>query len=264
MSRFAWSPVRRVSFKGMEVPCALSLDIRLDGSTFFGQSSGVRIDGPRRLAIKRALTPFRGLVQHSIGPGFITREVGRLLQPHLSPTSDFLEIGCGSMLLRRYLPKGCTYNAIEMSISEFVLETAVRNNPAVNFAFALATDIPLPNSSVDTIASAEVFEHIPPIADAMKEVRRVLRTGGHLVCSIPNNYYYKYQVVGENSDHVNKWHFDEFAKWVVPFGFEVVEAHRKGCWVPCKLPGLQNLYLPFRPKQEFYTSNFFFTFRAVS
>lgn len=200
---------------------------------------------------------------HMAGTAFITRAVAGLLRPRLQADSAFLEVGCGNMELRRYLPPGCTYNAIEMSVSEFTLQRVLADAGNVNFAFALATDIPLESASVDAMASIEVFEHIPPIEDALREIRRVMKPGGFLVCSIPNNYYFKYTVVGDNPDHVNKWRFDEFPPVVQRFGFRLVESRRLGLWIPIPIRGLQEMYVPFRPAREFFTSNFFYCFEAV-
>jgi SAM-dependent methyltransferase len=262
MGRLDWDTSRVVDWKGFRIPCATGLRLNFAASSFEGQTAGVRFDSTSRLMLKYLLAPFRQPVLHTIGPGFILRGVGRMLQQYVHDDSTFLEVGCGSMLLRKYLPKYCVYNAIEMSVSQFVLESVVLREPQVNFALALATDIPLPDASVDVVAATEVFEHIPPIDAALREIRRILRPNGVLVCSIPNNYFFKYRVVGENTDHVNKWKFDEFPRVVEAAGFSTEVSFRRGVWVPIPIPGMQNFYLPFRPRREFFTSNFFYAFRA--
>lgn len=164
------------------------------------------------------------------------------------------------MLLRHYLPKGCDYNAIEMAFSEHTINTVIRKNPQINVAFALATDIPLDDNAASMVASTEVFEHIPPIDDAIREIYRIMRPGGKLLCSIPNNYYHKYQVLGENPDHVNKWTFDGFVEFMAGHRFRLLERKRIGYWIPFKHRRLRSLYLPITPRDEYYTSNFLYAF----
>lgn len=53
----------------------------------------------------------------------------------------------------------------------------IRHEDALNLSFA--------NDSFDLLISNDVFEHVPDIAQAMKESLRVLRPGGYLVYSIP-------------------------------------------------------------------------------
>lgn len=52
--------------------------------------------------------------------------------------------------------------------------------------------IPLPESSVDLAACKFVLEHMDEPGRLLREVRRVLRPGGHLVIMTPNVLYYPY------------------------------------------------------------------------
>jgi len=222
------------------------------------------------MELKRALWPLQVICNHLFGSGFISRGVGRLIRKYYENCGAFLEVGCGSMELRRYLPRGHWYNAIDLAYSEFQLNRAL-SSKFVNLAMASATDIPLADGSVTMVVATEVFEHIPPIEDAVREIRRVMQGGGKLICSIPNNFYHKYQVLGENTDHVNKWTFRGFPEFMARFGFDVLESRRIGYWVPLShwLPIarhvslLRELYLPFTPKAEYYTSNFLYVFELV-
>lgn len=263
MPKLNWTTDRFIEWHGRGIPYAKGLDVSMAEDSYFGQKAGVRRDSARRLAVKNLLFPVHRVWVHAAGTGFITRVVAGMLRRRIREESTFLEVGCGNMELRRYLPKGCVYNAIEMSVSEFTLQRVLAKDANVNFAFALATEIPLPSASVDIVASLEVFEHIPPIEDALREIRRVMKSGGVLVCSIPNNHYFKYKVVGDNPDHVNKWTFDEFPAFVERLGFRLIESRRLGMWIPIPIRGLREMYLPIRPSNEFYTSNFFYCFEAI-
>lgn len=55
------------------------------------------------------------------------------------------------------------------------------------FAIDLSSDrFPLPDESVDLATALEVIEHLSNPDNMLREVRRVLRTGGHLLITTPN------------------------------------------------------------------------------
>ncbi len=47
------------------------------------------------------------------------------------------------------------------------------------------TDIPYPDETFDVIYASHVLEHVPDDRRAMREIRRVLRTGGWAVLLVP-------------------------------------------------------------------------------
>jgi SAM-dependent methyltransferase len=50
-------------------------------------------------------------------------------------------------------------------------------------------DFPLPDESVDAVLMNEVLEHVGDEAATLREIRRVLRPGGHLVVMSPNRWF---------------------------------------------------------------------------
>jgi SAM-dependent methyltransferase len=49
-----------------------------------------------------------------------------------------------------------------------------------------AEALPLPDASVDLVASFQTFEHVRDLAQTLREIRRVLRPGGLLFAQVPN------------------------------------------------------------------------------
>ncbi|UCC96026.1 MAG: class I SAM-dependent methyltransferase [Candidatus Omnitrophota bacterium] len=194
--------------------------------------------------------------------GFIEEEAGKLIRKYISKDTVFLEIGCGDLGIRRFLPKDICYNAFDVFISEYALKKASGNKENMNLALACATRIPLDSESVSLVVATEVLEHIPQIDKAIYEIYRVLRRGGILIVSIPNNYCFKYKRKGPHPDHVQNWSFDSFKEYMTNQKFMYLEGFMKGFWLPLPLWLTKASYqVPFSCKDEFYNTNFFYVFK---
>jgi SAM-dependent methyltransferase len=106
-----------------------------------------------------------------------------------TPGDACLDYGCGDA--RRYgkilQEMGLDYQGFDIS------HTAVRQAGALGLNVSLlnsdgTTD--LPDGSCDFAICFEVFEHLMEPDHALAEIGRVLKPGGHLVCSVPNAAYF--------------------------------------------------------------------------
>lgn len=221
----------------------------------------IRRDSRWRSWIKRLAWPLANLHDELLIDGFITREVRTLLRRYVNDRTVFLEIGCGNFSLRSALPPGHTYNAFDISMSEFHLLRTSKNRTHMNLALSSADCIPLRDQTVTLMAATEVLEHIRPIDQAIGEMYRVAASNAICVVSIPNNYGIKYQKKGPHPDHCNNWTFQGFIDYMAPFGFECVHAYQKGLWIPFSYiaPSYQ---LPLRSSREERNTNFFYVFQV--
>ena len=214
--------------------------------------------------IKTILWPVFSLRNNLLVDGFIEREAGKLIKKYIKEDTVFLEVGCGDMSLRRFLPKNLCYNAFDISLSEFHLKRVLREGQRINIALFSATRIPLDPSAVSLIVITEVFEHILDINQAVSEIYRILKLKGILIASIPNNYCYKYKRKGPNSEHINNWTFDEFKEYMNQNGFKCLEGYMIGYWIPLPLWITKTSYqLPISSKKEFYNTNFIYAFQKM-
>lgn len=88
-----------------------------------------------------------------------------------------LEIGCGEGFLLAAL-NGAEKFAVDLSVEAI---RKARAKGEAHFSMALGERLPFPDAHFDLVASVGVMEHFLDIGEALREVRRILRPGGHYV-----------------------------------------------------------------------------------
>lgn len=105
-------------------------------------------------------------------------------QLRLSPSATVAEVGCGTGAVARSLAvlyRSC--RVIGLDPSDRFIEHArrlARELPNLEFCVGEATCLPFANASLDAIVFHTTLCHIPELALALAEARRVLRPGGAL------------------------------------------------------------------------------------
>ncbi len=256
-SKLVWRACQHISVGSYQISCASGLKDQPNHTV------GIRPDIAGRLLIKSIVWPGFHLFGLLLETGFIERTVGCWIRESVDEDTIFLDIGCGNMRLATYVPDSTCYNAFDIAFSQFQLMRILRKQTNANIALASAVEIPLESESVSLIASTETFEHIPEIDKAMAEIYRIAIPGALLICSIPNNYCYKYAKKGPHSEHVNNWSYDEFISFMDSHGFKCLQGLKKGYWIP--FPSWltkRSIQLPLSPKDEYLCTNFFYKFQV--
>jgi SAM-dependent methyltransferase len=257
MSRIQWKNTISKSVGTWDIQCAPTLE------SGYNQGSGIKKTNKVKFLLKKFLWPIKRLHDDFFVDGFISRNVGRLIAKYIDKNYTTLEVGCGDMSLRKYLPHHTWYNAFDLCLSDFHLYRNLKYD-FVNVALASVKDIPVDDNVVDLVFSTEVFEHIPDFEIALSEIYRVLVDGGIMICSIPNNYCNKYVKKGPHPGHINNWTFQEFIFLLESKGFKQLEGHMKGRWLPLPLWLTKISYqFPFTSRLEYLNTNFFFVFKAL-
>jgi SAM-dependent methyltransferase len=95
-----------------------------------------------------------------------------------------LEVGCGAGHLLARLPAG---RAVGLDLAESLLARTVRRlGPHAVLAQGDAGALPFATGAFDRVYCSEVLEHIVDPAAAVREIGRVVRPGGVVVLSVPN------------------------------------------------------------------------------
>jgi len=88
---------------------------------------------------------------------------------------------------------------------------------------ANVTNVPLEDESADSVICSEVLEHLPAPMDCVKEMTRVLKTGGNIYITVPM-YWYLHYIPNDF------WRFTSYSLTAIMdrFGFRITELGRYG------------------------------------
>lgn len=108
---------------------------------------------------------------------------------------DILEAGCGTGLLLAEATR-IGRSAIGLDLSHGMLAHA--HERGLRVVQGSLTKLPLPDASVDLVYSMKVLAHVPSIREAVAELARVTRPGGHLLLEFynPRSLRYLAKLVG--------------------------------------------------------------------
>src|SRR5271163_4760524 len=120
------------------------------------------------------------------------RAVEECLAGHNLHGQDWLDAGCGSGTLARYLVEsGARVLGVDAAEEMITLARELSSQdvatPQLRFEhIATIAHLPLPNQSLDGILCSSVLEYVSDPAACLAEFARVLRPHGRLIISVPN------------------------------------------------------------------------------
>lgn len=114
---------------------------------------------------------------------WLARARAALIPPATRPGAVLVDIGCGGGVMAPHLTdKGYRHIGVDLTFSA-LRQAAAHGVAAVQGDVAA---LPLPDGCADVVAAGELFEHVPDLPTAVREVCRVLRPGGLLVADTLN------------------------------------------------------------------------------
>ena len=121
--------------------------------------------------------------------GFFYREKMRAIHrvaPDL-PFTKILEVGGGRSGLTRLLYPRARITNLDLDPS--FADAPCNLREGVDFVCGDATSLEFPSDSFDAVTMFDLLEHVPDDERAISEALRVLRSGGHLLVTAPNEHW---------------------------------------------------------------------------
>jgi SAM-dependent methyltransferase len=123
-----------------------------------------------------------------------------VLRERIPPGATVLDAGCGSGRIFRYeLASGCRIVGVDIGAE-------LRDNP--NLADRVCGDVqrlPFADASFEAVLASHVIEHLPRPDEALAEVARVLKPGGHFLLLTPNRFHYVPLVASLAPQRLHVW-----------------------------------------------------------
>lgn len=154
-----------------------------------------------------------------------------------SPDDSVLDIGCGGgetlHRIGKAVPEGSLYGADYSPVS--ISQSALRNEDLISSGRLTLTEasveaLPYPDNSFDKAITVECFYFWPDPAEDLKEVRRVLKSGGTLL--VVADIYGGADLDEDSLRSVEKYSLfnptpEEFRRLLLSAGFSTVKVHTK-------------------------------------
>lgn len=110
------------------------------------------------------------------------------IKKHVRLDGNFrvLDLGCGTGKFLKFLPINHKYG---VDISPVAVEKAVKNGINARTVNLENEKLPYKSNFFDLVTCMEVLEHLLDASLLLSEVRRVLKPGGHVYVTVPNDVY---------------------------------------------------------------------------
>lgn len=113
MNKIQWQINNYLTVGNEKIACEPNLE------NGYNQDSGIKFNSEQALGFKFVVWPFFKFRNDLLVDGFIEKGIGKLIRKHLCNNSIYLDIGCGDMSLRSYVPGSVWYNALDIELSYF-------------------------------------------------------------------------------------------------------------------------------------------------
>lgn len=222
-----------------------------------------------RLTISQDQANFRSIYDNSIYTNLFVEDL-IYFKNRVMPNSKVLDLGCGrgtsSFVLAHmgYKVEGIevSYETSDPTTTSYVFRASdqlplwektkeICENKSLNFKFYNGLELPYRSGTFDWIFAYAVIEHVEDINLTLKELCRVLKSGGRMLISrTPNKYSYTENIakVLKIPAHDNLYSKNEIVELLTRNNFEIefIELYD---FFPARLPTklLNNFYQKFSP-----------------
>ncbi|MFA5160157.1 MAG: methyltransferase domain-containing protein [Candidatus Omnitrophota bacterium] len=119
--------------------------------------------------------------------------IAKQLHKIIPKAGSILDVACGGGYFLRELQRlyGASVRFNGVDLSNEALAIACKEFPAATYSLSVAEDMPFEPRSFDAITCLGSLEHFLNIAQALTEIKRVLRPNGIFLVMVPNIMWYQ-------------------------------------------------------------------------
>ena len=171
---------------------------------------------------------------------------------HEPNTLSLLDVGCGTganlAMLRSSVGPQARVTAVDFSDHALRFARNVNADQGVALARCDALHLPFDAGSFNAVTMLDVLEHLSDDHAALAEVRRVLKSGGRYVFSVPA-YQHLWSAHDEALHHFRRYEMRGLARLLRSSGFVVEKLSFAMSMMPPIAWAWRKLILPFAPKR---------------
>jgi SAM-dependent methyltransferase len=174
------------------------------------------------------------VILNRLGNGYLYSWAGRALEKFANGKSlSILDAACGDGILRRYVSSRHTYVGVDFSMRPLV--RAQRHNPATYFRADL-NHLPFLRATFNAVLSLQALQYLDGSDVALGQIARVLKPGGILLLTVPNDDSFKYRFQGIPQIQLQRFGRENL-RTLLTRDFHVLQLGTQGFWLPCpKIP----------------------------
>lgn len=112
-------------------------------------------------------------------------ELFKIIFDHIPSNSKVLDVGCGVGRLTKKIINECSSEVVGLDFSQWAC--AQLSKEGVKTIVSSLPTIPCENNSFDVAVATEVLEHLDNPELTIRQMFRVVKPGGIVMCSVPND-----------------------------------------------------------------------------
>jgi ubiquinone/menaquinone biosynthesis C-methylase UbiE len=143
-------------------------------------------------------------------------ELFKLILEQTPTGAKVLDVGCGVGRLSKIITEQKNAELTCLDFSDWACEQLEKEG--FKTIFSKLPNIPLPDNAFDRAVAAEVFEHLDNPEKTTNQMVRVVKSGGIVMCSIPNDALHSH----EELEHQHLFIFDKIVAMLSKYRNEII------------------------------------------